>query len=169
MAKDLTKRAVTYPIKRAVTTTTTLQQQTTQQQKYQTTQNLTTNQKITKSTTTINVRTNRRFGALIPAKQTTKRSNRIGHGNMRFGCGRGSSKRRVLKNLPQIQGNQQNLELKEVPKSNAHQTSTAEKDLDAHWKGKVVPTKEKEPVGNSSHPKSPRNLPRRRPDRRNEG
>jgi hypothetical protein len=85
-AKDPTKRAAKHPTKRAVTTTTakttTLQQQqqTTQQQKHQTTQNLTTNQKITRSTTTINVRNSRRFGALIPAKQTTKRSNRIGHG-----------------------------------------------------------------------------------------
>ena len=143
--KDPIKRVAKHPTKRAVTTikakTTTLQQQ----QKHQTTQNLTTNQKITKATTTINVQNSNKFGALIPAKQTTKRSNRIGHGKrcMRFGCGRGSSKRRVLKDLPQKQGNQQNLELEEAPKSDAHQTSTAVEDLGAHWKGKYVPTKER--------------------------
>ncbi len=84
-----TKRVAKHPTKRAVTITTakttTLQQQqqqTTQQKKHQMTQNLTTNQRITRATTTINVWNNRRLEALILAKQTTKRSNLIGHGKI---------------------------------------------------------------------------------------
>jgi hypothetical protein len=63
-----------------ITTAQQQQQQTTQLQQHQTTQILTTIQKITRATTTNNVRNSRRFGALIPAKQTTEKSNQVGHG-----------------------------------------------------------------------------------------
>ena len=42
-------------------------------------QSLTKIQNITKATTTTDVQNSRRFGALIPAKQITEKSNRIGH------------------------------------------------------------------------------------------
>jgi hypothetical protein len=49
------------------------------------------------------------------------------------------------------------LELEEIPKPAAHKTATAIEGLEIHWKGKGVPTKERESVGDSSHPKPPAN------------
>jgi hypothetical protein len=49
------------------------------------------------------------------------------------------------------------LELEENPKPAAHQTATAIEGLETHWKGKGVPTKERESIGDSSHPRPPTN------------
>ena len=84
---------------------------------------------------------------------------------MWFGCW-GSSKWRVLKDLPPRWGSQENLKLEGVPKLDAHRTSSPIEDLDAYWKWQIVPTKEGEFVGVSSHQKAPTSPTHTRPDRR---
>ena len=83
---------------------------------------------------------------------------------MRFGCW-GSSKWRVLTDLPPRWGSWENLELG-APKPDAYRTSTAVEDLDAYGKRQNVPTKEGESIGVSSHLRAPTSPTHTRPDRR---